>query len=517
MDNPATGGAATIGRRNPIQTARLKPLRSHGRVAQAAAENCTADWPDPTTWEAQAITEGRWINAAPTTGRGDADEAVESRWDMAQQEIARLVREELTALIQPVQLVSVKTNRTTGEVSGVFRSNGVPFNYSIKDEVVRYGPVGITTARSDAEEVEEWTGSRMDAGKPRNCSKGFACGSTCITKGKICRAKGGAAAQQLGAIVKYTGGAGAAAPRATARGVQGPGRAPGLQEVKAGVLGAFGAKTVAALKSDKNFQMAMAGDDNPLRTKEDWLKVYRRFVGVPKNERNLPDSPTVINGIDVLKNFRPWTVFGLDPKTATNDDIRKAFRKAIIKHHPDQGGDPRVVERLKVMRDSLLAMRPDEPRPKVKSRRDSADWSPARIAGYREVMDGTTAILSEDELQELQQQNDEAAALERQAWIELDTSKRLRRTVRMQQEADAYLAEINEEEGRSDGRMDAGDRVAPVAIRASAVLQALARINERLPQMTGPMRVLAQQARETALQALQSAGIDATTSWAEAV
>lgn len=305
-------------------------------------------------------------------------------------EMARLVRAELSTLIQPVQLLSVNPTKATGEVSGRFRSNGMLFDYKIAGGTVRYRPVGSgaqeSPSRRDGYEEVQAFFERFDA-KPRNCVKGFSCGNTCIQKGRTCKAKAGASAQKLMAIVKYSGGgdAGAAAAKAEPKATEGkaapaaakgpagkgPGKDPSLQEVKAGVLGAWGAKSVADLKADKNFQMAMAGDENPLRTKEDWLKVYRQFVGVPKNERDLPDGPTVINGIDVLKNFRPWHVFGLDPKTATNDDIRKAFRKAIIKHHPDQGGDPRVAERLKTMRDSLLALRP-EPK-KGRARKDAAD------------------------------------------------------------------------------------------------------------------------------------------------
>jgi hypothetical protein len=125
---------------------------------------------------------------------------------------------------------------------------------------------------------------------------------------------------------------------------------------------------------------------------------------ITENERNLPDGPTVVNGIDVIKNFRPWAVFGLDPKKATASDVRSRFRKLIMQHHPDKGGDPRVAERLKKMRDSMLAFMPDDR--KAAGRRDGADpvttglvmslrasrralqrrWSPARADGYREVL-----------------------------------------------------------------------------------------------------------------------------------
>lgn len=340
------------------------------------------------------------------------------------QEIARLVREELLTLIRPVQLLSVNPSKGTGDVSGRFRSNGVLFDYTIGGGTVRYRPVGAGDGdRADSADQEVWAGPRLDAarGKPRNCTTGYACGATCIQKGKTCKAKGGAAAEKVTAIVKYAGG-GASAPAAEkpakkapakgsgggeGRAAAGPGKGPSLAEARSEVLGYFRVKSVAALKQNKNFQQSMAGDpENPLKSKEDWLKLYRRFIRVPANERNLPDGPTVINGIDVIKNFRPWVVFGLDPKTATADDVRAAFRKLLIKHHPDQGGDPRMPERLKTMRDSLLAFMHDA-RKAGGRRKDSAEtdlaelfkeltlsrlalrnrWSVARRDAYREVLE----------------------------------------------------------------------------------------------------------------------------------
>ena len=133
---------------------------------------------------------------------------------------------------------------------------------------------------------------------------------------------------------------------------------PSLAEIKQQVLSHFRCSSLAALKKDPNFQLSMTGEDMVFKTKSDWLKLYRRFIGIPANERNLQDGPTVINGIDVLENFRPWVVFGLDPKTATADDVRAAFRRLIQEHHPDHGGDPRVAERLQTMKDSILALMP---------------------------------------------------------------------------------------------------------------------------------------------------------------
>ncbi len=135
-------------------------------------------------------------------------------------------------------------------------------------------------------------------------------------------------------------------------------KSPTAAEMKAKVLAHFGCQSLTELKKNKNFQMSMTGEAVAFRTKDDWLRLYRRFIGIPANERNLEDGPTVINGIDVLQHFRPWVVFGLDPKTATADDVREAFRRLIQRHHPDHGGDPRVAERLQTMKDSMLALMP---------------------------------------------------------------------------------------------------------------------------------------------------------------
>lgn len=136
-------------------------------------------------------------------------------------------------------------------------------------------------------------------------------------------------------------------------------KAPTLPEIKQRVWAHFGCQTTAQLRKNKNFQLSMAGEEISFKTKEDWLRLYRRFIGVPSNECHLADGPTVINGIDVLQHFRPWVVFGLDPQTATAGDVRAAFRRLIQAHHPDHGGDPRVAERLQKMKDSLLALMPE--------------------------------------------------------------------------------------------------------------------------------------------------------------
>ncbi len=128
--------------------------------------------------------------------------------------------------------------------------------------------------------------------------------------------------------------------------------------MKQAVLAHFGSTTLTQPEKNKNFQMSMTGEVVVLKTKEDWLILYHRFIGIPSHELDLEDGTTVINGIDVHKQFRPWVVFGLDPKTATADDVRDAFRALIKRHHPDHNGDPRLAERLQKMRDSVFALMP---------------------------------------------------------------------------------------------------------------------------------------------------------------
>ena len=129
-----------------------------------------------------------------------------------------------------------------------------------------------------------------------------------------------------------------------------------ISQLKREVCRVFGCENAKELRQSSEFNLAMSGRSFDLKTKADWQKLYRELVGVPQAERNRSGA-TCINGIDVLENFRPWHVFGLEPATATADDIKEAFRRLAKEHHPDVGGDPRVMERLQKMRDSLLAFR----------------------------------------------------------------------------------------------------------------------------------------------------------------
>lgn len=128
-----------------------------------------------------------------------------------------------------------------------------------------------------------------------------------------------------------------------------------VAQAKKAVLEKFNCATITELRKNKTFSMAFAGEKVCLKSASDWRIQYRKWVGVPDDERNL-SSPSCINGIDIFENFRPWHVFDLTADTASEEDVKSSFRKLAKVHHPDAGGDARVFERLQKMRDSLLAL-----------------------------------------------------------------------------------------------------------------------------------------------------------------
>ena len=129
---------------------------------------------------------------------------------------------------------------------------------------------------------------------------------------------------------------------------------PSMQDLKNAVIKAFECSSYQSLKQNGIFKLFVQEHKLKMNNKEAWLKVYRKFVGLPDSERNSIGA-TAINGVDVLRNFLPWKVFDLDPKAATAEDIKTAFNQLAKEHHPDHGGDADVFEKLKTMRDSLLA------------------------------------------------------------------------------------------------------------------------------------------------------------------
>lgn len=109
------------------------------------------------------------------------------------------------------------------------------------------------------------------------------------------------------------------------------------------------------IETRKQFEEAYG---KPPTTRGGWERLYRENVALPQSERNRKARPGVINGVDIHRNYRPWQVFGLNPKTATRADVESAYRRVAKQVHPDAGGRRRDFERVKKLRDSVLAQMP---------------------------------------------------------------------------------------------------------------------------------------------------------------
>ncbi len=133
-----------------------------------------------------------------------------------------------------------------------------------------------------------------------------------------------------------------------------------IQDLKEAIYEHFGVKNTDDLKKSERFKMATDGMDKlNFAEKQTWEILYRKWIYILPDETN-EEGYGCINGIDIFKYFRPWQVFNLDSKTATQDDIKTAFRQLSKIYHPDnqETGDRKIFERLTQMSNSLIAAIP---------------------------------------------------------------------------------------------------------------------------------------------------------------
>ncbi|MCT7949250.1 DnaJ domain-containing protein [Ancylothrix sp. C2] len=130
-----------------------------------------------------------------------------------------------------------------------------------------------------------------------------------------------------------------------------------IHQLKQAVYERFNVKDTSELKKSGAFKMATDGMDKlDFHFKETWETLYRKFVGVLPNEAN-QYGYGCINGINVFQYFKPWQVFGLDPKSATKDDIKASYYQLSKIYHPDnlETGDRKVFEQIEAMYKSIIA------------------------------------------------------------------------------------------------------------------------------------------------------------------
>jgi hypothetical protein len=128
-----------------------------------------------------------------------------------------------------------------------------------------------------------------------------------------------------------------------------------MKKLKDAILAHFEVKDTTALRKSGSFKMATDGMDKlNFRLKTSWETLYRKFVGVlPGEDSEVGDS--CINGVDIFKYFQPWKVFGLDAKTANDEDIKQAYRRLSKQYHPDnkESGNARMFDRINSMYQSI--------------------------------------------------------------------------------------------------------------------------------------------------------------------
>jgi hypothetical protein len=129
-----------------------------------------------------------------------------------------------------------------------------------------------------------------------------------------------------------------------------------IDELKQSVYERFKVNNTSELEKSGAFKMATDGMDKlDFRLKETWETLYRKFIGILPSEEN-EEGYGCINGINIFKYFKPWQIFGLDPQTATKDDVKSSYHQLSKIYHPDNSetGDREIFEQIEAMYKSII-------------------------------------------------------------------------------------------------------------------------------------------------------------------
>jgi hypothetical protein len=127
-----------------------------------------------------------------------------------------------------------------------------------------------------------------------------------------------------------------------------------LPEIKEAVYRYFAVTSTSGLKASGEFQLGTRDMELNLAKKDSWETLYREFIGILPEEEG-ETGKDCINGINIFKYFKPWRVFALDGTTATEEQIKSAYRNLSKIYHPDnpQTGDARIFDRINTMYRSI--------------------------------------------------------------------------------------------------------------------------------------------------------------------
>jgi hypothetical protein len=132
-------------------------------------------------------------------------------------------------------------------------------------------------------------------------------------------------------------------------------KALSLTELKQAIFQKFGVADAKELKKSNQFKLATHGMEGVNLSKKDSLEaLYRKLVGILPNEEQ-QEGYACINGINIFNYDMPWRTFGLNPKIATKEEIKTAYRNLSKLYHPDnrETGDAKIFDRLTIFYKSL--------------------------------------------------------------------------------------------------------------------------------------------------------------------